>query len=376
MICEQHLDIKGSKMMMLHSSSKRKTSHCSCITEEIVSDILSRLPVKSLKRFQCVCKPWNDLIPEIDTNRFRLLYSPLLANPNPLLSIDYEALNKGNDGVAITKLQCPDVVKRNTSLKFLGSCNGLVCLEMEEQDGIVLWNPSTRETKLFSKPPPIGNESQFYGFGYDPSTEDYKVMMGHSDHMKTVIEVFSVKRNTWRAHMDLCCVDLSFHDQGCFLNGALHWIKLGYMSSSIISFDLAQESFMETVPLPHCEPGDTKDLTSLGIGTTRNCLFVHSGPDTSDFNIWVMKEFGVRESWTKVLNIPSEIIGRKHGHGEHCLKPLCILHSGEVLMEHDGNRLVLYNPQVMTFRKIIKEDKDHSPIETVAYIETLVSPVM
>ncbi|KAH9611266.1 hypothetical protein KSS87_008939, partial [Heliosperma pusillum] len=32
------------------------------ITDEVWSEILKRLPVKSLGQCRCVCKPWNSLI--------------------------------------------------------------------------------------------------------------------------------------------------------------------------------------------------------------------------------------------------------------------------------------------------------------------------
>ncbi|XP_061993542.1 F-box/kelch-repeat protein At3g23880-like [Rosa rugosa] len=356
--------------LTLPNSLKRRTPF---IHQEIIRDILSRLPVKSLKRFECVCKPWQALITSINLNRPRLLYAPLSVNPNPLLSVDYEALNN-EDGVAMKEVHCPAVVEPDTTLIFLGSCHGLVGLGMDGRDGLVLWNPSTGDMRVLPKPTLRKDDMNFHGVGYDPSTEDYKVICGYSDHLKTVIEVYSLKRNAWRTYIDLKCVNLNLQDlQGCYLNGSIHWIKFSFLRSSIISFDLAENRFKEALPLPDCGPGGSHELSSLGIGTTRNCLFVHSGLDKPNLNIWVMKEFGVRESWTRVLHIPSAVIGPDHGFDEHGLKPLCILDNGEFLMAYDEKCLQLYNPSTMTFRRIIQEDDDNSPIETVTYEETLVS---
>ena len=37
---------------------RRRTKHDDDLPDEIVLDILAKLPVKSLLRFRCVCKPW------------------------------------------------------------------------------------------------------------------------------------------------------------------------------------------------------------------------------------------------------------------------------------------------------------------------------
>ncbi|XP_050374624.1 F-box/kelch-repeat protein At3g23880-like [Argentina anserina] len=351
---------------MVTSSLKRKQAPgYSYVEPEIVRDILSLLPVKALKRFQCVSKPWQAMIRSMNLNRHRLLCA---RNPKLLLSIDYEALSK-EGGAAIKQVSSPDVAEPNSSnISILGSCCGLVLLEVDEQDDIyVLWNPSTRETMVFPRPAPPKNKPllSLHGVGYDPSAGDYKVVYGYSDRPKTVTEVFAVKTHTWRTYMDLESVDVS--GQGCYLNGAIHWIKLGFMSSTIVSFNLKENTFERTLSLPDNVP------SSVGIGVTKNRLFIYSGTDISSLRIWVMNEFGVRESWTRVLRIPKKVLRRNFDPDEHGLKPLCILETGEVLFAHDDICLLLYDPKGRVFQTIVSEDIDQNIIETVFYEESLES---
>ncbi|KAL6133793.1 hypothetical protein ACLB2K_066026 [Fragaria x ananassa] len=41
---------------------KRAHTNLGDYEEDVIAEILARLPVKSLKRFRCVCKSWRDLI--------------------------------------------------------------------------------------------------------------------------------------------------------------------------------------------------------------------------------------------------------------------------------------------------------------------------
>ncbi|XP_004298211.1 PREDICTED: F-box/kelch-repeat protein At3g23880 [Fragaria vesca subsp. vesca] len=357
------------EMMLVKSSLKRKTTSHS-FEPGITRDILLRLPVEALNRFEHVCKPWQALVQNININRRRLLYATMA---KPLLSIQYEALNKEVIDSAIKEVHSSNIVEPNTDVTLLGSCHALVLLEKDEIL-LLLWNPSTGETRVFPKPALQEKDLIFHGLGYDPSTEDYKIILGHSDPLKTVIEVFSVKRNAWRTYIDLECGKQSMQDlQGCYLNGAIHWINISFMKSSIISFSLADNRFEETLPLPDLGPDRSFELTCLGIGTAKNRLFVYSGPDCSCLSIWVMKEFGVGESWTRVVHVPSELIRQDFGRGEHGLKPVCILDSGQVMIAHDEKCLLLYDPKARTFRKIIHEDIYDSPVEVLTYEENLES---
>ncbi|KAJ6952290.1 hypothetical protein NC653_041437 [Populus alba x Populus x berolinensis] len=71
-------------------------------------------------------------------------------------------------------------------------------------------------------------------------------------------------------------------------------------------------------------------------------------------DVWVLKEFGVRDSWTKLFSIPY-----LDPLWFHYSVPLCIDVGGEVMLEYKSV-LVIYNPK-------------H---ETDVYIQSLVSPVV
>jgi F-box interacting protein len=63
----------------------------------------------------------------------------------------------------------------------------------------------------------------------------------------------------------------------------------------IVSFDLANESYQKI--LPRIGGEDMCDLWSIGV--LRDCLCVTSGDD-----VWIMEEYGNKESWTKLFTVP------------------------------------------------------------------------
>jgi hypothetical protein len=87
-------------------------------------------------------------------------------------------------------------------------------------------------------------------------------------------------------------------------------------------------------------------------------------------DVWVLKEFGVRDSWTKLFSIPY----LDDPLWFHYSVPLCIDVGGEVLLEYKSV-LVIYNPKHGTFRYPVMNGAS-SCIEADVYIQSLVSPVV
>lgn len=81
-----------------------------------------------------------------------------------------------------------------------------------------------------------------------------------------------------------------------------------------------------------------------------------------NMGLWVMKEYGVVESWIKVASIAPY----------HA--PLCITVKGEILLT-SSSEFGLYNlgDESMTYPRI--EDVDEDYLEGNIYVESLVSPV-
>ncbi|PRQ52358.1 putative F-box domain, galactose oxidase/kelch, beta-propeller, F-box associated interaction [Rosa chinensis] len=360
----------------------------------VIVDILSRLPAKSLLRFRCVCKAWRALISDpyfirkhlncINT-KISTSYS-LLIRSEIFRSAEYEAILKclSHDGpLPSRRLDFPvlDRLVCISKILIVGSCNGLICLILdfvtEESFTFMIWNPCTGEYQVLPQPPVHASRGCFFGFGYDSTSDDYKVIVGSSRYEFVV--VFMLKKGSWRKLERLNrYFEVNWH--GCLVNEALHWVLTqeedGWLiAPRIVSFDLGEEKFHE---IPFSYPPDANDRQGLfpDVGILCNCLTLefqtmYGGVD-SNISIWVMKDYGVKESWTEVLNIPPEDLDE----GELYTCIACISENGEILMQlgvTGACPMALYNPREKTYRIVMH---DHDTVDcTAPYIETLVSPL-
>lgn len=353
-------------MLELRSMAKANLVH------DVIIQILLRLPVKSLCRFKSVCKYWHFLISDphfvrmhlnlatrnncINCQRWRLCLTSF-SLPS-VYSVGYEAYDKA----VAAKLDYPLKTDCYDEVKFIGSCNGLLCVASEP--GILLLiNPSTREAEEI---PRLGNRRPFtqsslpymYGFGYAHSINDYKLV---KISCKGCVFVYSLRANSWR-EVGVFPYGILALDPGIQLKGAIHWVVSHSMDSTksqvIGAFDMVEEKFWDVSP-----PASVKNF--YGIGVFGECLCVLPGSDiTSHNDFWIMKSYGIKESWTKVvITIPY-----------FRMKPLGVFENHKALLEIDG-KLVVYNFIDETYQDLVIHGiPDGIDFEVETYIESLVSP--
>ncbi|XP_057444359.1 F-box/kelch-repeat protein At3g23880-like [Lotus japonicus] len=127
--------------------------------------------------------------------------------------------------------------------QLIGSCTGLICIhslyvyDKIRENSLFFWNPATR---LISKKLGIfhGNvDSTNFTFGYDYSTNTYKVVCfelesGRRNSQGILVKVFTLGDNLWRdiqrLPVDVITLHSRFHNSndGVNLNDTLNWIAL------------------------------------------------------------------------------------------------------------------------------------------------------
>ncbi|KAJ4838277.1 hypothetical protein Tsubulata_043339 [Turnera subulata] len=148
----------------------------------IVEEILAMLPIKSIHRFRQLSKSWSSFLVSSEFQKLRNNNStPPETNLEKILQC-----SAVNDGYVIESLGCLGKGEEPVRLqfptdkyvRFLGSCNGLVCVAVGDNESvveeIVVCNPFTG---IYRKLQDIDIDRRICacGFGYDSTADDYKV---------------------------------------------------------------------------------------------------------------------------------------------------------------------------------------------------------
>ncbi|XP_030462549.1 F-box/kelch-repeat protein At3g23880-like [Syzygium oleosum] len=259
------------------------------LPHDVVLEILKRLPVKPLMRFKCVSKSWRCMIedPDFMAMHLKQKYKVVLSSP-------------------------PDFVDMYSARMVLG-------------------------------------------FGYNDRTNDCKVVRityfpdkygGYSGRLEPEVDVYSLSTDMWRTvEFDVGC-ELSDRLTVCF-NGNLHWISTDvdedhcWCYGSIITFGIVDEIF-DKMSLPNsCFVGVTYNCAYLAVSNSSLVLLINQVDPRNQSNdmcyIWVMTEYGVPKSWTKLHTLYlDEGVSRFHGFTRR----------GELLMETWQHELISWNLSV------------------------------
>ncbi|KAF9589423.1 hypothetical protein IFM89_023741 [Coptis chinensis] len=198
----------------------------------------------------------------------------MLSEDQKFYSLDYKSSKAVEVDTAILMIR--------GGIEIWGSCDGLLCLTYDKRvqcKVVCLWNPTNgqhMELPLRHYSPSSSwccahNTAFGIGFYPDPSVNNYFVVRieshrGNCRVPSSYADIFSLANKTWRF--------------------------------AVIAFHIGGKKFQE-VPLPFLirDTRYSTDITELG---GELCL-VHNY-ETS-VAVWLMKAYGVKESWANVLNI-------------------------------------------------------------------------
>ncbi|XP_026452258.1 F-box/kelch-repeat protein At3g23880-like [Papaver somniferum] len=321
---------------------------------DIALDIITRLPAESILDCKLVCRKWRNLVsyhPSISklhlthilnhSNESEGKLSFLVMDRNKKFHY-FEYNESSHDEKPPThSIRRFDLTPPFTSFpvyyEVLGSFNGLVCLYGHQDCTACIFNPVTK--KYVTLPSIMRNCNDdapkiihcSSGFGYLPSTNDYKFVEMYK--LRIDLEIFEVDVYTLGSGNGWSTVgrfDTKFakvyNGVGEFVNGALHWRRTE--RSGVVDFDMTEEKFHEHISSPPFLENIWYDCT---IGELDGVLYYSIRYHYSEISdIWLLKEKNDQRDmkqqakhellgWSKEYSLPDS------------KKPLALTKSGGVL---------------------------------------------
>lgn len=288
------------------------------IPDEIVDEIIIKLPAKSLMRFRCVSKIW---LHKIDSLAFAIKRSAAASasasadEDNQILQLTFASkppfpfhLLTLEDGNIIKRsahpiLELPNNIQESNFISH--SAYGLFCFHTRGGVGkAYLCNPLRKEVLELPQATAGGSWLDFYGMGFDGTTSTYKIVRVFGKRS----EIYTLGTSSWREISSVPPEDLDNMSNGVSAYGDMHWAdddhfsfgqRKGVDNCVIISFDFKKEEFKRT---------PTPDFGSLSYEHERfvminlkGCLaIVILTPE--DIEIWMMKDYD-RKEWVKEYKI-------------------------------------------------------------------------
>ncbi|CAN1778246.1 F-box/kelch-repeat protein At3g23880 [Linum perenne] len=295
------------------------------IPQEVMTNILKRLPIKDLVRCRSVSKHWLAII---DTPHFIScqLHHSISTNFNSALF--FQTTMEGVTYYTRGRRSPNEIPDLPDKLILMGSCHGLVCFVLVDCNlhsmfgrifipqssyvlpQLLLLNPTTGERCSCSVDSFITKEQvpkmAAYGFGYDEISEDYKVVRimqsasGFHD-----AEIYCVRGKAFSSttiHFPVAKW-LEFEQRvGKFVCGALHWCNYDADAHrfKIRAIDLGSETIRELAQPNYSFKKKGACFLNIGVlDSSRLCVCAfHKAVNETD--VWVMKEYGKVESWSMI----------------------------------------------------------------------------
>ncbi|KAJ0030784.1 hypothetical protein Pint_13938 [Pistacia integerrima] len=257
--------------------------------EDLLTEILSRIPVKQLIKFKSVSKSWLSLISTSTLSRIHTLKNPsssisglfLRRTPTEFQFLPIHANS------SLKPLFYPlNCASDPAGIKYLQSCNGLVLCSSFRKLGYktqyYVYNPTTN---CFFTLPPFTDESKTAVFGVNLAFEPSK-----SPYYKVVcIDIYDSRIGAWRLSGStfIAPFDMVF-DNGVFWNGSIVWIS---PHGASIYFDLTNERLNKMSDLPVLDNWSKRRFRYFG----ESCGHLH-----------LMEIYGARATRFKVFQLEKD----------------------------------------------------------------------
>lgn len=288
--------------------------------EDLLTEILKRLPTKKLLRLKLVSKQWLSLI---STSHFSISHTRFLHNQHLLKpsAIFIDVIYRQPPSTFIHLPLNPAHIKRRLppldfindapDLKVMQSCTGLlICASGFGNPTYLICNPATKKSKAvtFPRPPALDYELVGVNLAFDPMKSHYykiisvwqDVLVERDDENNCVrsmsrdfsMDIYSSETDTWSvSRIKFCSTqDIKF-DHAAFLNGVIHWDSLG---SESLYLELESERLL-AISMPKQRRRYNNGLRYFGVSGGRLLHVAMAGRKPGGFHLVLFRIYEMLE---------------------------------------------------------------------------------
>ncbi|KAG7583342.1 F-box domain [Arabidopsis suecica] len=288
------------------------------LSEDLLEEILCRVPATSLKRLRCTCKLWNSLFNDKRFTRKHFRKAPRQSLILMLKNFGFSSMSINLHRVSpveITReLNLIDPHSSSYLSRVSQSCLSsdglLLCVNNKMDDtSLVVWNPCTCQMTKLIQHRKIGYTYTYALGSYQDNksgNKSYKIL-SRRIYGDLEFEIYEINSNSWRI-LDVT-VDSFMYIQNVSLKGKSYWFSrdekekhLG-LFISLICFDYTTERF-EHLCLPYTYSWYFKNM-SLSVVREEKLSVLLQRERTSKIEIWVTNKIGETKvlSWIKFLAV-------------------------------------------------------------------------
>ncbi|XP_074337790.1 putative F-box protein At3g16210 [Apium graveolens] len=297
--------------------------------EQLISEILKRLPVKDVLHCGAVQKLWYSLIRTPMFISLQSNYQKLTSHVNPKYIL-FHNFDTHELTVRFDDPQCEEYCNHAFDLgsasAWYAQSNGLICLslmfdsEHHNNPNIALLNPLAHKFKMPPHSPLsiftfLETEWKALAFGFLPEVNDYVVEQA----LHTVeIGVYSLNSNSWKKIcQDKVFVDFMSTNRSVFVNGTAFWVGFNTdVSYQLVMYFDTKTNILGKIKVPNWIALHERQLCNpliLPFGQSI-AYFVEvedfdAEEDDEDYksphlDIWVLKDDMIDEfSWEKKMSV-------------------------------------------------------------------------
>ncbi|CAA7018996.1 unnamed protein product [Microthlaspi erraticum] len=279
------------------------------LPEDLVEEILSRVPATSLKPLRSTCKGWKALFktPRFAEKHFRKApkqsHVVMLKNSRVFpMNVDFNVVPPSIEFKDALDLKCSLRNSEQLDIADVFHCDGLLlCITSGKRP--VVWNPCLGETRWIQHKDGYEFSAGFaLGYGKNKSDHSYKILMYRNCGFDR-FETYEFSSNSWRVVNTPNCIVTRY--SGVTLKGNTYWIGADVdddKSEYLLSFDFTGERFRRL-----CLPSSTNRGESKALSVVREekLSVLHHNYDTSKVEMWVTNKIDTEAdlSWSKYFAV-------------------------------------------------------------------------